>query len=113
MLCLDNDVFRKYTSGPPDPSVVEYLEANHSEVWLLPSVVLFECLQKYDSHSEIKTMRDEVEKVVDDVIALDLADLLVAASARQADATLVTGNKADFDTSPVHELLDVEIIEFS
>jgi predicted nucleic acid-binding protein len=132
MLCLDNDVFRKFTTDPPDEAVVEYLAANHDEPWAVPAVVLFEWLQLYDSHAEIRAKRADVHRAVDEVLAfdeavaveaanlrarlataetsLDLADLLVAATAREAGATLVTANSNDFDKKPVHELLDVDIV---
>ena len=38
-------------------------------------------------------------------------DLLVAVIARETDCSLVTRNKNDFDKTPVHQLLDVDIIE--
>jgi len=133
MLCLDNDVFRKYTSDPPDGNVVDYLVQRHDEPWALPAVVLFEWLQVYESHDTIRTKRSQVDDVVDEVLALDddvaveaanmrarldaghtsldLADLLVAATAREAGATLVTANQNDFDKRPIHELIDVDIVE--
>jgi predicted nucleic acid-binding protein len=133
MLCLDNDVFRRYTNEPPDRDVVNYLAAHHEEPWGLPAIVLFEWLQLYESHATIRTRRDQVDDVIDEVLALDddvaveaanmrarlstaetsldLADLLAAATARQADATFVTGNANDFDKTPVHDLIDVEILD--
>lgn len=135
MLCLDNDVFRNYTNQPPDRDVVNYLAAHHEEPWGLPALVLFEWLQLYDSHATIRTKRDQAEELVDEVLALDadvaveaanmrarlatvetsldLADLLAAATARQADSTFVTANRNDFDKPPVHELLDVEILDLA
>jgi predicted nucleic acid-binding protein len=133
MLCLDNDVFRKYTNDPPDQSVVEYLAEHHDEPWALPAVVLFEWLQVYERHDTIRRKRSQVDAVVDEVLALDddvaveaanlrarldagdtsldLADLLVAATAREAGATLATANENDFDKRPIHELLDVDIVQ--
>jgi hypothetical protein len=35
---------------------------------------------------------------------LDLADLLAAATAREAGATFVTANVNDFDKTPIHQL---------
>ncbi|QLH85110.1 type II toxin-antitoxin system VapC family toxin [Halosimplex pelagicum] len=131
MLCLDNDVFRKYTTDPPDGNVVDYLAEHHDDPWGLPAVVLFEWLQVYESHDTIRTKRSQVDSVVDEVLpldvaveaanmrarlaatdtTLDLADLLIAATAREADATLVTANENDFDKPPIHELLDVDIVD--
>lgn len=132
MLCLDNDVFRKYTNDPPDQNVVDHLARNHDEPWALPSIVLFEWLTLYDSHSTIRSKRRQADTVIDEVLALDgdvaeeaanmnarldatgtnldLADLLVAATARENGATLVTRNKNDFDKTPVHQLLDVDVV---
>jgi len=133
MLCLDNDVFRKYTTDPPDQDVVDYLVHRRDETWALPAVVLFEWLQVYESHDTIRTRRSQVDSVIDEVLALDdevaveaanmrarlaatdttldLADLLIAATARNANATLVTANENDFDKRAIHELMDVDIVD--
>lgn len=132
MICLDNDVFSRYASRQSYPAVSEYLTAHRTESWLLPSIVLFEYLQRYSSHNPIQDERRTAEQAVDDVVAvdvavaeeaanirarlaatetsLDVADLLVAACARERGATLVTRNKHDFDKRSVHELVDVDII---
>ena len=44
-------------------------------------------------------------------VSLDSMDLLIAATARHHGATLATTDRNDFDRQPVHELLDVDIIE--
>jgi len=133
MLCLDNDVFRKYTNEPPDRNVVRYLVEHHEEPWGLPAIVLFEWLQLYDSHATIRTRRGQADELIDEVLtldddvaveaanmraqlataetSLDLADLLAAATARQAGATFVTANKNDFDKTPIHQLMDVEVLD--
>ncbi len=38
MICLDNDVLRKYARPDPDPSVVQYLSSHSSENWILLAV---------------------------------------------------------------------------
>ena len=43
--------------------------------------------------------------------SLDLADVLIAATAREYGATLATTNKNDFDKRPIHELVDVYIVD--
>jgi len=135
MLCLDNDVFRKYTNDPPDETVVNYLAKHHDEPWTLPGIVLFEWLQIYDSHNEIQNKQREADGMIEEVLALDedvaveaanlrarldsantgleLADLLAAATARDANATFVTANKRDFDKTPIHQLMDVDIVDTS
>jgi predicted nucleic acid-binding protein len=132
MICLDNDIFSRYASERSYSAVDRYLATHASESWLLPAIVLFEYLKRYDSHSAIQTHQHNAERAVDAVAdmdtevaveaanlqarlaaadtGLDLADLLVAATARTYGATLVTANKNDFDKTPVHELLAVDIV---
>jgi predicted nucleic acid-binding protein len=43
--------------------------------------------------------------------SLDLADVLIAATAREYGATLATTNENDFDKRPIHELVDVYIVD--
>lgn len=133
MICLDNDVLRKFADPNPDPNVVTYLSQHRGDIWILPSLVLFEYLQLYSSHSRIRTERSQIEHVVDEVApldgdvaaqaakmnarlasagtSLDLADLLIAATAREDNATLATANKHDFDKPPIHQLMDIDIVE--
>lgn len=133
MLCLDNDVLRKFRKTDPDPAVVDYLADRASQPWCLPAIVAFEYLQYYDSTTEVHRQCRELEELFDEIVvldvdvaveatniqnllastdtSLDLADLLVAATARVSGATLATANKSDFDKAPVHDLLDVEIVE--
>ncbi|MFB6151463.1 MAG: type II toxin-antitoxin system VapC family toxin [Haloarculaceae archaeon] len=42
--------------------------------------------------------------------SLDLADLLIAATAREHGATLATANENEFDKGPIHDLMDVDIV---
>lgn len=132
MICLDNDVFSRYASQESYPAVATYLSDHRTEPWLIPSVVLFEFLQRYSAHDTIREQRRRAEESVDGVIPVDadvaqqaanirarlasagtslaVPDLLVAATARETDCTLVTRNKNDFDKTPIHQLLDVDII---
>jgi predicted nucleic acid-binding protein len=133
MICLDHDVLRKFADPDPDPNVVTYLSQHRGDIWILPSLVLFEYLQLYSSQSRIRTERSQIEHVVDEVApldgdvaaqaanmnarlasagtSLDLADLLIAATARENNATLATANKHDFDKPPIHQLMDIDIVE--
>jgi len=133
MICLDNDVFSRYASRESYPSVSNYLTSHSSEPWLIPSIVLFEYLQQYSSHNTIQNERRKAEQSVDGVIPIDedvaeqaanirarlaaagtalaVPDLMVAAAAREQDCTLVTRNKNDFDKSPIHELMSVDIVQ--
>jgi predicted nucleic acid-binding protein len=132
MICLDNDVFSRFASDRSYRAVSEYLAAHSTETWLLPSVVLFEYLQQYEAQATIRKQRRRVEQSVDGVVpvdgdvaeqaanirarlasagtSLDVGDLLVAATAREHNCTLATRNKNDFDKSPVHQLLAVDIV---
>lgn len=132
MICLDNDVFSRYASRQSYPAVSTYLSSHSTEAWLLPSIVLFEYLQNYPSHNTIQNERRKAEQSVDGTIpvdadvaeqaanirarldaaqtSLDVPDLLIAAAARTHGCTLATRNKTDFDKSPIHELMDIDII---
>jgi predicted nucleic acid-binding protein len=133
MICLDNDVFSRYASQKSYPAVSDYLAAHSTEPWLLPSIVLFEYLQRYSADARIQKERRTAEGAVDGIIpvdadvatqaanvrarlasagtALDVHDLLIAAAAREHGCTLATRNKNDFDKQPIHELLCVDIIQ--
>lgn len=136
MLYLDNDVLRKFAQPDPDPAVVEYLERHRSEPWGISTVVLYEFLSYYASTgTRQKRLQTLKTHVVDDVAAfdedaaveaasiesaladtdssLDAADLMIAATARRYGGTLATANKRDFDKRPVHQLMDVDIVDVS
>ena len=126
-------MFSRYASRQSYPDVSEYLTSHSSEPWLLPSIVLFEYLQWYLAHDTIQTQRRNAEQVVDAVVAVDAAvaeqaanirarlasagpsldtpDLLIATVARERGCTLATRNENDFDKSPIHELLTVDIVD--
>ena len=135
MICLDESVFSRLATDKSFPAVEKYLAAHKEETWILPAVVLFEYLNQYDSHSTIKSQRLKAENRVDMVADLDgdvateaanvrarletvdtslkLGDLLIAATARANNATLVTADKEDFNKPPIHELMSVDIIDVS
>lgn len=133
MICLDNDVFSRFASQQSYPAVSRYLASRSTDTWLLPSIVLFEYLQRYSTHNAIQSERRNAEQSVDGIISVDedvaeqaanirarlssavtslaVPDLLVAASARERGCTLATRNKNDFDKEPIHELMSVDIIQ--
>jgi len=133
MILLDNNVVRKYAGSEPDEAVVEYLSAHYDEPWAISAVVLYEFLSYYDSQPRQQERRRQLTDAVDDVLALDEStaakaasmeasltaagtsldgmDLLIAATARQHGVTLATTDRNDFDKQPLHELLDVDIVE--
>lgn len=133
MLCLDNSVVAKFARPDPDTNVVSYLKRNASEQWVVPATVLFEYLRYYSSQSAVhrqhQALTENIEQIAPlngDVaveavllenslakqdISLNLADLLHAAIARERGATFVTCDASDFDKAPIHQLLDIDIIE--
>ena len=135
MILLDNNIIRKYARPDPDKAVLTYLSEHRTEPWGLSALVLFEFLSYYDTQSKQRTRRSQLTQAVDTVVSfdgdtaaeaasmgtsleaagvsLDDVDLLIAATARQHQATLVTADKNDFDKTPVHELIDIDIVDAS
>lgn len=135
MILLDNNIIRKYARPDPDEAVLNYLSKHRTEPWGISALVLFEFLSYYDTQSKQRTRRSQLTQAIDDVISfdgdtaaeaasmessleaagvsLDEADLLIAATARQHQATFVTADKNDFDKSPLHELMDIDIVDAS
>ena len=135
MILLDNNIIRKYARPDPDEAVLNYLSDLRTEPWAISAIVLFEFLSYYDTQSKQRTRRSQLTQAVDNVISfdgdtaaeaasmdssleaagvsLDDADLLIAATARQHQATFVTADKNDFDRTPLHELMDVDIVNTS
>ena len=133
MIVLDNNIIRKYARSDPDEAVLNYLSKHRTEPWGISAIVLFEFLSYYDTQSKQRTRRSQLTQAVDTVISfdedtaaeaasmetsleaadvsLDDVDLLIAATARQHQATLVTADKNDFDETPLHELVDIDIID--
>ncbi|WP_262177264.1 type II toxin-antitoxin system VapC family toxin [Haloarcula laminariae] len=133
MILLDNNIVRKYARPDPDEAVLDYLSAHRSEPWGISALVLYEFLSYYESQSKQRARRHQLTQAVDDVlpfdadtaaeaasmetslddagISLDGVDLLIAATARQHQATLATADRNDFDKGPVRELLDIDIVD--
>ena len=132
MLYLDNDVLAKYARPDPDPKVVQYLKQRSADPWGISAIVAYEFVSFYEQSVRRDKLRQLDTGVVDEITpidaetsieaadlqtslttagtSLDTGDLLVAATARQHDGTLATANRNDFDKSPVHQLLDVDIV---
>ena len=135
MILLDNNIIRKYARPDPDEAVLNYLSEHRTEPWGISALVLFEFLSYYDTQSKQRTRRSQLTQAVDDVISfdgdtaaeaasmetsldaagvsLDDVDLLIAATARHHQATLVTADRNDFDKTPLHELMDIDIVDAS
>ncbi|AAV46021.1 plasmid stability protein StbB [Haloarcula marismortui ATCC 43049] len=135
MILLDNNIIRKYAHPDPDEAVLNYLSEHRTEPWGISAIVLFEFLSFYDTQAKQRKRRSQLTQAVDTVISfdgdtaaeaasmetsleaagvsLDDVDLLIAATARQHQATFVTADKNDFDKTPVHELVDIDIVDAS
>ncbi|WP_336338563.1 type II toxin-antitoxin system VapC family toxin [Haloarcula brevis] len=135
MILLDNNIIRKYARPDPDAAVLNYLSEHRTEPWGISALVLFEFLSYYDTQSKQRTRRSQLTRAVDTVISFDGdtaaeaasmetaleaagvslgdVDLLIAATARQHQATLVTADKTDFDKAALHEFMDVDIVDAS
>lgn len=133
MIYLDNDVLAKFARPHPDPNVVEYLKRHHDETWAISAIVAYEFVSYYDQSQQ----RDKLQQLETDILeeitpidartsleaaslgslldsagsSLDTADLFVAATARQREATLATANARDFDKEPIRQLMDLNIVE--
>lgn len=132
MLCLDNSVLARFARPDADPAVVSYLKSHASESWSVPATVVFEYLSYYETPAAVRRQRntlldtfEEILPLTTDVaveatllqqsltqqnVTLDVADLLHVATARNAGATFVTCDAADFDIPPIRQLLDVDIV---
>ncbi|WP_419181195.1 PIN domain-containing protein [Haloarcula pelagica] len=133
MLCLDNSVVAKFARPDPDTNVIGYLKDNASEPWVIPATVMFEYLRYYSSQSAVHQHQHALTQRIQRVLpltesvaieavllenslakqdcSLALADLLHAATARECGATFVTCDTANFDKPPLHQLMDIDIIE--
>ncbi len=132
MICLDNSVLRRLASPQSFPKVNSYLSDHSSEPWVTPATVAFEYYAYYGSQSKVRQQQrvlnnklDGILPFTDDVaseaaqlqlllgkqnVSLDIADLLHAATAREAGVTFVTRDADDYDKEPLKQLMSVEII---
>lgn len=132
MLYLDNDVLAKFARPDPDPAVVRYLKGHSSEPWGISALVAYEFVSFYPQSQRRQKLHQLETEVLQEITpidtetsleaanlrslleavgtSLDTGDLLVAATARQHNGTLATANVNDFDTAPIHDLLDLEIV---
>ena len=61
-----------------------------------------------DTAAEAASMETSLEAAG---VSLNDVDLLIAATARQHQATFVTADRNDFDKTPLHELIDIDIVD--
>lgn len=131
MIALDRDVLVKFRNS--EQAVIQHLQQYSTEEWTIPSHVAWESFQYHDSRPDmlqeyhhLQSTFDRIlsftadtaleaayidEKLQDQGVTLDAVDLLNLATAHENDGTFVTHNKNDFDKPPVHELVDVDIVQ--
>ena len=130
MIVLDRDVL--VGLGNSDPPVLRHLQQHRSEEWALPAVVAWESYKAESSRSDMireqTQLRSKFDRIVgfsDDTaleaayidqklqeqsVSFDTADLLNLATAHEEGATFLTRNRNDFDKAPIHRLVDLEIV---
>jgi tRNA(fMet)-specific endonuclease VapC len=130
MILLDRDVL--VGLGNADPQVVRHLQQYRSEEWTLPAIVAWESYKAESSRSDMRHEQTKLQSNFDRIIdfgddtaleaayldeklqsrgiSIDTADLLNLATAHEQSATFLTRNENDFDTGPVHELVDIDVI---
>lgn len=133
MICLDNSVLSRFASQTKFPAVTAHLSDHSTEPWTIPGTVAYEYYSYFDSDSAIRRQQHRIDErfdavlpVTDDVsaeaarietaleshdISLDTADLLHAATARDAGATFVTCDADDFDRPPIRDLFDLDFVD--
>jgi len=131
VIVLDNDVAVKLLRED-DESVKSHLSQYSGEAWAIPSLVCFEFFQHYSRMEVVAQTKQKLLDVFDETlpftaevaveawrinnllesqgISLDALDLLNLATSQEAGATFVTHNKRDFDKSPIHSLVDVDVV---
>lgn len=132
MIVLDSDVLVKLGGADPDPAVVDHLQQYSEAEWTVPAIVAWEFYSSCDSRTEMERARARLTSTLDRVldfgdgtaleaayldeklrshgVALEPADLLNLATAREAGGTFVTHNKRDFDKRPVREIADIDVV---
>ena len=133
MIVLDTDTLIDWGRSGTSGTVSNYLSARTTHQWVIPSIALYEYLTFYDSQSRRRRERQRIENLTDDILpfdadaaqeaadienllesagaSLDTGDLLIAAIARDRGGILATRNKNDFDKTPIHQLMDVDIVD--
>ena len=130
MIALDRDVVVKLVES--DQTVTQHLQQYSGEEWTIPALVAWESYKAQGSRTDMQRtqtlLRSNFDRIIDfsDDTALEAAyldeklrsqgvtlptvDLLHLATAHAEGGTFVTHNKNDFDRSPLHNLVNVDII---
>lgn len=132
MKLLDTNVLAKWGNPAESQAVVPYLQAHAEEQFVTSSLVLFEFFRPAKRRSNSEEVRAWLGSVLDGIepfeesaamsaaaveanlerhdAALQMRDLLIAAHARDVGATFVTFDRGDFESEPVQQLLDVDVL---
>lgn len=132
MRLLDTNVLARWGNPDEKHAVVPYLKRHASDQFVTSSLATFEFFRparRRDNSQQVRTWLGQVLDSIEpfdeaaslraaDVEAslqeqnatLPMRDLLLAAHARELDATFVTCDKGDFQDQAVQQLLDVDVI---
>lgn len=132
MRLLDTNVLAKWGNPAEQHKVVPSLQEYASEQFVTSSLVMFELFRPAKRRNNSHQVRTWLGQVLDGIepltegaglkaadveaslrtqnVSLQMRDLLIASHAREVDATFVTYDKGDFQSQPVQQFLDVEVI---
>ncbi|AWB28057.1 type II toxin-antitoxin system VapC family toxin [Halococcoides cellulosivorans] len=132
MIVLDRDVLAKISGRDVDQGVLNHCRQYSREEWTIPAIVAWESYKAVSERSQKRRVQraladnfDRILDLTDDAgleaaaldeslsaqgVTLDTADLLNLAIAHEAGGTFVTHNANDFDTPPVHDLVDIDVV---
>lgn len=130
MIVLDRDVLVKLRNS--EREVIRHLQQYSTDEWTIPAHVAWESFQYHGNRTDMLREQQHLQSSFDRIlpftcdtaleaayldeklhahgVALDAVDLLNVATAHQAGGTFVTHNKNDFDSPPVHDLVDIDIV---
>ncbi len=132
MRLLDTNVLVKWGDPAAKDAVVPYLQDHASEPFVTSTLVLFEFFRPAKRRDNRQEVSSWLGRGLDDIrsfgevaafraasieaslrsqdCSLPVRDLLIAAHADALDATFVTCDKRAFQSRPVQQLLDVDVI---
>jgi len=130
MITFDRGIIAKLIEG--DEQVISHVTRYSGEEWTIPALVAWGSYKACRSRAEMRrvqrTLRSEFDRVIDfsdDIaleaaylderlqsqgVSLDTVDLLNLATAYEDGGTFVTHNSRDFDTAPLHDIADVDVV---
>lgn len=130
MIVLDRDILVKLRNS--EDAVIEHLKQYRTHEWTIPSHVAWESFQYHHNRSDMRRALQQLQSSLDRIlpftaetaleaayldeklqsqgVTLDSVDLLNLATAHEAGGTFITHNKNDFDTGPLHQLVDVDVV---